>query len=348
MKKNNETAIIVKHIYDWLGIYLPQMRSCSPHTRKAYADALRLFVDFLEKEKSVTHTSLTSKCFCQTNIEEWMMWLKNQRGCSNSTCNHRLGCLRSFLKYIAHKDVRFIETENNAMEIKCMKTPPKGFKEVTKSAIKALFAVPDLSTKIGKRDFALFTVMYNTAARINEILSLKIGDLHLNEDNGRNYVIIWGKGSKLRTVYLLPEVVKIIKSYIKQFHGESIDENWQLFYASNSREKRKLSQEAVNKRLKTYASIAHEKCPEMPVDLHCHDLRSARATHWLEEKLHIVMIQKLLGHEDINTTMKYLGVSNAQKAEALGTIEDDVAKNAKKKWKGIKKSSSLAEKLGIK
>ena len=84
------------------------------------------------------------------------------------------------------------------------------------------------------------------------------------------------------------------------------------------------------------------------MNLHCHNLRSARATHWLEQGLNIVMIQKLLGHENINTTMRYLGISIAQKAKAIETLEDEVAKNATKKWKKVKKDSSLSEILGLK
>jgi integrase/recombinase XerD len=60
------------------------------------------------------------------------------------------------------------------------------------------------------------------------------------------------------------------------------------------------------------------------------------------------MIQKLLGHEDIKTTMGYVGVSTEQKAKALQTIEDDVAKKMVKKWKGVKKTDSLIDFLGLK
>ena len=87
----------------------------------------------------------------------------------------------------------------------------------------------------------------------------------------------------------------------------------------------------------------------MPENIHCHNLRSARATHWLEEELKVLMIQKLLGHENISTTTKsYVAVSNAQKAKALANLEDDVAKNAAKKWKKVKRTGTLAEILGLK
>lgn len=69
----------------------------------------------------------------------------------------------------------------------------------------------------------------------------------------------------------------------------------------------------------------------------------------LRDSSDVLMIQKLLGHENISTTTKsYVAVSNAQKAKALATLEDDVAKNIAKKWKKVKKSDSLAEILGLK
>lgn len=91
MKNNNSEAIaIASAIHDWQEIYLLQIRSNSIHTRKAYSDALTLFVDFLEKEKSITHTNLSADCFSITTIQDWLLWLKKKRNCSSSTCNHRL------------------------------------------------------------------------------------------------------------------------------------------------------------------------------------------------------------------------------------------------------------------
>lgn len=348
MKTNKESEVIAIAIREWLGVYLPKMRSCSQNTLTAYNKAVKLYMDFLEQVKSTNHTSLCAKNFSFDTIQEWIVWLKTIRGCSNSTCNHRLSCIRSFLKYLAHKDPRFMEQEVKASEIKYMSVPRNEFQEVTQKAMKALFAAPNLSTSIGKRDFALFNLMYITGARINEVLSLRIRDLHLYEGHGRNYVVLLGKGTKIRTIYLLPEIVKIMKSYIKQFHGTSPDDDNMVFFSRNGGQKQKLTQEAVNKRLKKYACVAHSKCPEIPKDLHCHSLRSARATHWLEQGLNIVMIQKLLGHEDIKTTMKYVGISVAQKEKALEALEDDVAKSATKKWKDKKMEVSLAEILGLK
>ena len=98
--------------------------------------------------------------------------------------------------------------------------------------------------------------------------------------------------------------------------------------------------------LKKYASLAHEENNEVPIDLHAHQFRHARASHWLEEGMNIVQISFLLGHEHLETTMVYLDITIEQKAEALATLEDELDKNAVPKWNPDK--DSLASLCGLK
>jgi len=346
MKTQSESIIIATAIHDWLGSYLPDVRANSTNTLKAYREALTLYVRFLEVEKSVKPNILSPGCFSRLYIQDWMIWLKEKRHCCNSTCNHRLACLRNFIKYLSRKNLMFVQLEVESYEIKKMRSPKKSMDEITKDAMKGLFSAPNLNTAIGKRDFVLLNLMYNTATRIDEILSLKISSLHL-EGKGKNYITVWGKGTKRRTLFILPEVVKIVRAYVKYFHGTDPIPTDFLFFSHYGGYRKKLTQEAVDKRLKLYASIAIKKCADLPRNLHSHHLRHARATHWLEDGVNIVMIQKLLGHEDINTTMGYVGVSTEQKAKALETIEDDVAKKMVKKWKRLKKNDSLVDFLSL-
>lgn len=343
-----ESALIASFIYDWITDYIPKKRGNSQHTKRAYTNALKLFVEFLEAEKGVKHTELSSKNFSASTIQEWLFWLKEQRGCSNNTCNHRLACIRSFISYLGHCDLRFVELENEIVEVKRMKAPKKGITEISKRAMKALFASIPQTTRTGKRDLALFTLMYNTATRINEILSLHIDDVKILDKDTHSYIQVLGKGAKRRVIPIVKENVNIIKAYIQQFHGALPKGEDLLFYSIHNGKKDKLTQEAVGKRLKIYAKKANTLCVEMPENIHCHNLRSARATHWLEDGLNIVMIQKLLGHENITTTMDYVAVSYAQKSNALASLEDDVSKSAAKRWKKMNTRSSLAELLGLK
>lgn len=240
--RENESILIASSIREWLTMYIPQVRANSPHTQRAYMITLRLYVEFLESEKSVQHTRLTAQCFDTNVIQDWLLWLKNVRNCSNSTCNHRLACLRSFIIYLGHSNPRFLEQENKISEVKRMKTVRKNIVEITKKAMKALFSSIDQTMVTGKRDLAFFTLMYSTATRINEVLSLRIGDVQIYEKNIHNCIYVMGKGSKRRAIPLMKDCVNIIKSYIHQFHGDSPMENDLLFFSPHNGNKVKLTQ----------------------------------------------------------------------------------------------------------
>lgn len=93
-------------------------------------------------------------------------------------------------------------------------------------------------------------------------------------------------------------------------------------------------------RLKKYAKIANEVCKDVPIDLHPHQLRHARATHLLE-KLNIIQLSKFLGHEDVSTTMRYLDLTEEQTALAMISLENEKEKSVKKKWPGKDSLSAL-------
>ena len=96
---------------------------------------------------------------------------------------------------------------------------------------------------------------------------------------------------------------------------------------------RRTSEPALDKRIKLCAKIAHEKCPEVPLGAHAHQFRHAKASHWLEDGISIVQISFLLGHEQLETTMKYLDITTEEKASALATLEMEREKSPNKKWK---------------
>lgn len=229
-----------------------------------------------------------------------------------------------------------------------MRTVKVIHEEITQKAIKSLFSTIRTDTRTGKRDLAIFYLMYSIGARIDEILSVKICDLHLHEYPNPNYLTIIGKGYKCRTPPILKDVTKILLRYIEMFHNNDFGSHSYLFYSVYGGEKKKMSQEAINKRLKMYAAKANEIDKCVPRNLHCHSLRHARASHWLEQGLNIVAIQRLMGHADIRTTMRYIFVSVEQKNKALATLESPSTLKLKKKWKKLPKGQSLLEYVGLK
>jgi site-specific recombinase XerD len=265
------------------------------------------------------------------------------RGSSQKTCNNRLASLRTFLKYLGSREIHLLYLSEDATRIPRKKEVRKIIKGMSKKAVQVLLSVPDLSTKAGRRDLTLMITIYSTAARMDEILSLKTKHLHLEAEKPN--VTIIGKGSKIRTLYLLPKAVVHLKKYLKEFHGDTPSEEAYVFYSRNTGLHGKMSQTAVNKQLKKHAKTAHEMCDDVPLDLHAHQLRHAKASHWLEDGMNIVQISFLLGHEQLQTTMVYIDITTEQELKALTTLEDENDKKVSKKWK---KKGGLAEFCGVK
>ena len=167
---------------------------------------------------------------------------------------------------------------------------------------------------------------------------MKIGSLRL--DFAKPYANVVGKGDKVRTLYLPPKAVAHLRQYIRIFHGLNPAPDSYVFYSRNTGPDGKMSQAAIRKMLKKYAVTAHEKCSDVPLDLHAHQFRHAKATHWLEDGINIVQISFLLGHEQLNTTMRYLDITTEQEVAALSTLEEERHKNIKPKWNSGKDSLS--------
>ena len=343
MKATKESIAIANHIDTFLNVYMPSQKTKSAYTLKSYNEAMSLYLGFLETEKGIHAGNLSGNCFSSDNIEEWLVWLMKTRSNSPETCNTRLSSLRAFVKYLGKKDVSYLRLTLSASQIDRRKTISKKVTGMSKDAIQALLAAPDATTKAGRRDIALMVTLYSTAARINELLSLKIEHLHL--DAKKPYVILIGKGDKIRTLHLLPKAVAHLRAYVTDFHGADPQSDSFVFYSRNIGPSGKMSQNAVNKQLRKHAHVAKVNCRDVPGDVHAHKLRHAKASHWLEDGMNIVQISFLLGHEKLQTTMIYLDISTEQKAQALATLQDENDKSAPKKWKAS--GQSLASLCGV-
>ena len=148
------------------------------------------------------------------------------------------------------------------------------------------------------------------------------------------------------SIYIAQKVVAHIQKYIEEHHGNDPDQDSYLFYSRNIGPHGKMSQPAVDKMLKKHAKEAHLLCEDVPLGLHAHQFRHAKASHWLEEGMNIVQISFLLGHEQLETTMVYLDITTEDERKALATMEYEKDKKISKKWKNS--DGSLVDFCGLK
>ena len=326
-----EAQELARHIRVFLDVYAPNQLTTSEHTLKSYDAALTQYIGFLSEVKAVSSESLSPSCFEMPIIEEWRTWLNKSRGCSPETCNIRLSSLRVFLKYLASRDIKYLCLYNDSTKIEFLDTIKKQVNGLSRNAVKTLLASPNQHTRTGKRDVTFMLLLYGTAARLDELLNLKISQLNLQVS--KPYATIIGKGGVMRTLYLLPQAVTYLHSYFKEFHDGNPAPDDYLFYSRNKGKGGKLTQPAIAKMLKKYAKTAHEACSDVPIGLHAHQFRHAKASHWLEDGMNIVQISFLLGHAQIETTMVYLDITTEAERKAMATLEDENDTKVPKKWK---------------
>lgn len=347
MKKTSKESLQVsKLLGTWFREYLPAQKNVSSNTIESYTYALSLFFHFLEIKAALTFDSLTFDAFSKKNIQQYLKWLRAERNCCPASCNIRLSAVRSFLHYAAGECIAMVQYYQSGSLIPRMKVESKPASYLSKAAIQNLFAQPDQNTRIGIRDLSLMVMLYDSAMRINELLSLKIGDIRFDLDV--TIITITGKGKKIRTVPLMKRTMMHIDKYIKEFHGDNPDPQTYLFFSKNNGVMSKLSQDAVSLRLKKYSSMACLVCNEVPPNVHCHQLRHSRATHLLQDGVQIVPISRLLGHANLNTTMVYAIASIEMVTEALASVEGEALKRQPRKWKNPETLAKLCNLKEIK
>ena len=317
-KINNKALEIIEYINKYLNEYLKNVKTTSKNTLKGYKDSLKIYLEYLELN-GITTMKLNYDCFSIERIENWLVYLKEIRKNSNQTINLRLIGLKVFLEFLGKKDISLLYIYSSASTIEKRKAIKPKVKSVSKVGIQCFFDIINQKSKTGRRDLTMYVLMYNTAARLDEILSLRLCDLQLDVVNP--YVTIIGKGNKMRTLYLLPKTVEYLKNYIQENHLNS-NKNDFLFFSKIKGKQFKLTEQAIEKQVKKWAEIANNISSEVPINLHPHQFRHSAATHWLDDGMNIVQISYLLGHESLETTMIYLEITTAQKAKALETLPD--------------------------
>jgi len=330
---NNNSKKEAKEVAQACNAWLETVDSTkSPHTVKAYEETMNLYIKFIEEEKKITdNTFCTNKVFSIDTINEWMDYLSQKRGCAPQTCNVRLSYLRAFLTCLGKTNIRYKSILFDAMTIekrKCVKTKVRG---MSKDAVEAILNAPDTGTQAGYRDAVLMSLLYTTACRIDEALSIKVGELNLTARNPQ--VTIIGKWNKTRPLYITKKLTVNLRKYLKKFFGDNPENDACLFFSKIKGKNEKITQEAIGKRLKLYAQKANKKCCDVPLDLHCHTFRHAAATHMLDNGMNIVQLSKILGHESIETTMQYLDISEESIKNAMMALVDEKSANLPKKWK---------------
>jgi integrase/recombinase XerD len=312
----------------YLTEFMPRHRNLSDNTIQANRDSLNLLLDYSIERHEIPLVKIEVKTFQDIGvITGFLDWLEEERNCGNSTINQRLSCIRSFFKYIAYEDVTYASIYSRLLTIPQRKIDKnKTIEFMSEDALKAILTCPDTkSRKKGLRDCFYMSLMYDSAARNSEMLSIRMKDVIDNKISP--YIFVNGKGRKKRTIPLMQKTMDIYQIYVNEFHNSFNPDDY-LFYVIHHGQKMKMSDDNVAKFISKYAKQAREKCSKVPGKVHPHMFRRSRAMHLYRNGMPLPLLSEFLGHEDPETTLIYASADTEMKRNAIekATINLDIDK----------------------
>jgi len=302
-------------VHDFLKVYLPKQKCASPHTIKAYRTTLDMLLDFAGQQKNVALAEITFEILDSAMVNAFLAHLESVRHCSIATQNNRLACVRAFFKYAAMMEPAAVIHQREIQKVtpKRVATQPPRF--MSEAAVKALLAQPDTGTKLGVRDQFFMILIYDTAARVQEMLYLRMKDFRLGKTPT---VTLMGKGPKIRTVPITQKTAEHFRNYVRAFHSApGCKPDDPLFYTVQYGEKRPMSDDNVRKFMKAYGDKARAACPEVPEHIHPHLWRHSRAMHLYQHGMDLTLVSQWLGHVQLETTLIYAHADTEHKRRAI-------------------------------
>jgi len=332
MSRRVTVNILFQLVHDFLKIYLPEQRNSSQHTIDSYRTSLELLFDFVKQDKKINLNEITFEMLDNQIVIKFLNWLEKTRGCSVTTRNQRLACIRAFYSYAASAEITAVIYYEEFLKIPQKKSSePDLIDYMRDTSIKVLLEQPDTKTQKGLRDQFFMVLMYDTAARLDEMLSLKIKDIRLGSNPTAR---LFGKGSKVRTVPLMSKTIEHFKSYMEIFHKDedSLSDSF-LFYILRNDKKCKMSSDNVQKFIREYGESARIICPEIPEKVHPHLFRHSRAMHLYQHGMDLTLISQWLGHANLETTLVYAHADTEKKRKAIEAATDGLMKNLQAVYK---------------
>ncbi len=294
--------------------YVPCQRGLSPHTRLSYRDSLKLLLKFAAGKKGDA-SQLTVEELTVERITAFLQSLETGRNNRVSTRNVRLSAIHSFFRYMGGECPEHLIQTQRILAIPFKRTETREIANLDFKEIHALIRSVEVNRPNGLRDMALLSLMFNTGARVSEIVGLQTDDICLNVPFS---VRLRGKGRKDRTCPLWPETGNLLQKLIHR-RGLPPAQSAPLFL--NARGGR-LTRFGVREILKKYVAKAANQMPSLKHKrLHPHSIRHSTAIHLLRSGVDLSTIAHWLGHVSVNTTNKYLSIDLEAKREALDKVE---------------------------
>ncbi len=316
-----------RHLADFFSVYLTTQKNASKNTIYSYRDTFKLLLKYCQEVKGIAIERIKIDSLNAELIKDFLNWIENERKCSISTRNQRLASIHSFFRYIQGEEPAGIHHFQQVISIPMKKTEQKVLEHLSPGAMKLILEQPDKSSPKGRRDLTLLSVLYDTGARVQELVDIKVNDVTLDPPP---VISLTGKGNKVRRVPLMKNTVALLQQYLLE---NDLNKQWKNQYPLfKNNQHNKLTKEGIAYILDKYVKMASAKSQIVPKRLSPHVLRHSKAMHLLQAGVNLIYIRDFLGHVDLKTTEIYARTDTETKRKAIENAYPEIITDQLPDW----------------
>lgn len=307
--------------------HLPRLRGLSPHTIHSYRDSLTLLLRFMTTHRRRLVAKLDLVDIEAEDVIGFLDYLEEERHNTIATRNVRLAALHAFFHYAAAEDPEQLSRSQRILHIPFKRADQRPIEYLEYDEIQAVLNAIDRATRQGRRDYALLATMFNTGARVQELLDIRAYDLQLTKPF---QVRLFGKGRKERLCPLWPQTAALLSDLCAE---NRLDPRAPVHVFLNHRGK-PLTRFGVRYILAKYVERAGMAAPTLKNKrLHPHSMRHSTAVYLLKSGIDLSTIGQWLGHASVNTTNKYATVDLDMKRQALACADPPATELLAPDWR---------------
>lgn len=305
------TPTLAHLLQRFLGHHLPIHRGLAANTVLAYRDTLKLLLCYAADRLRKPVDKLLIADLDEPLVLAFLEHREKERDCSSRTRNVRLAAIRTFFGFATREEPALLVQAQLVRAIPLKRTPYPTIDYLEENEMQALLDAVDVRSRTGTRDRALLLLLYNTGARVSEVVHLALPDVRLD---GAPQLKLLGKGHKTRICPLWPETTQELQAYLPQRHPKDPAMK-QLFLDANGRP---ITRFGIRHVLGKYATQAQRACHSIATKtITPHTIRHTTAMHLLRAGNDVNMVSYWLGHADSNTTHVYVEIDMTTKRQMI-------------------------------
>ncbi len=322
-----QTQYLSYYICLFLIQFLPNEKGLSINTIVSYRDALKLLMKYVDEYFGLKVDSLSVHTIDDDTVRKFLDYLEEIRKCTPQTRNARLAALKTFFYYLGREVPECLDNSRKIASIVQKKVPHKAVEHLDPPELKAILDTVDVAARNGFRDKALLLFMYNTGARVQEVVDVRLEDLRLDS---ASQVKLTGKGNKQRVCPLWEETIVAINDYLLKRDPSNEDETHLFLNARGE----SITRFGIRHIIKKYTDTAVDLQPSLKgKKVGPHTIRHTTAVDLLQSGNELNLVRLWLGHANLNTTHLYVEINMKLKKEILRKCQPPELKQKRKKWK---------------